>query len=117
MDNTDSALDFMGTLSEIDAVAGEISAEIDTMIEGLSCNFGGASCIATPLNWAPFAPGQDPTLFGKPVGDGLKVSEGIPIFSAFTGLPVPLPKGKCMEVPFFFPAMSFTYDGKCYGKP
>lgn len=37
-----------------------------------------------PINWAPLAPGNDPVVMGSPVGDGLKVNEGIPVFSALT---------------------------------
>ncbi len=45
------------------------------LMDGLACGFGGGSCMSFPLNWAPLAPGSDPVLFGKPIGDGLKVDE------------------------------------------
>lgn len=37
-----------------------------------------------PINWAPLAPGNDPVVFGMPIGDGFRVGEGIPIFSSLT---------------------------------
>lgn len=40
-----------------------------------------------PINWAPLAPGNDPVVMGTPVGDGFKVNEGIPVFSAMTTMP------------------------------
>lgn len=76
----------------------EVSAKIEDMsqkiADGLSCGFGGGSCMSFPINWAPLAPGNDPVVFGTPVGDGLKVNEGIPVFSALTttyitGTPIP----------------------------
>lgn len=51
---------------------------------------------------------------GYPIGDGLRVDEGVPIFSAFTGIPVPNPSG-CFEIPGIFPASSNSFDGACYG--
>jgi len=100
---------------EIDAInetVDEISDQLDTVIEWFSCGFGGGSCIATPLNWAPLAPGWDPTLFGFPIGDGLKVNEGIPIFSALTGINIPTPSG-CFQAPTVFPASPFQFTGSC----
>lgn len=81
--------DFMAAIGEINGAIDQISDQVDQLIEGFGCGFGGGSCIATPLNWAPLAPGGDPTLFGYPIGDGLKVNEGIPIFSALTGINIP----------------------------
>lgn len=65
-----------------------IEAMADEIFNGLSCGFGGGGCMSFPINWAPLAPGNDPIVFGYPVGDGLKVGEGIPIFSALTWMPV-----------------------------
>lgn len=45
-----------------------------------------------PINWAPLAPGNDPVVFGSPVGDGFNVEEGLPILSALTAINVPTPK-------------------------
>ncbi len=67
----------------------ELTSEIDHIIEWFGCGFGGWGCIATPLNWAPLAPGSDPVLFGKPIWDGLRVDEGLPIFSSLTWLQIP----------------------------
>lgn len=57
--------------------------EAETIVNWLSCWFWWW-CIATPMNWAPLAPGWDPTLFWKPIWDGFKVKEWLPIFSALT---------------------------------
>jgi uncharacterized repeat protein (TIGR01451 family) len=108
MDNTDSATDFMGTLDSIDESIDEISEDIDELIQWLSCWFGGGSCIATPLNWAPLAPGNDPTLFWKPIWDGLKVWEGIPIFSALTGMQASCGPYPCC-LPSVYPVSSATF--------
>lgn len=51
-----------------------------------------------PINWAPLAPGNDPVVMGKLIGDGLRVNEGIPIFAAPTTLPLPFG-----PVPFIWP--------------
>ncbi|MDA7494851.1 hypothetical protein N8455_00755, partial [Candidatus Gracilibacteria bacterium] len=88
-DNTDSSSDFMSNLSNVEENIDNVLNSVDNMIQGMSCGFGGGGCIATPLNWAPLAPGNDPTLFGMPIGDGLYVAEGIPVFSALTGFPGP----------------------------
>ncbi|MCD5380636.1 VCBS repeat-containing protein, partial [Candidatus Gracilibacteria bacterium] len=104
-----------GVLGDYNESVDDMSAGIDTMIEGFGCGFGGDSCISTPMNWAPLAPGQDPTLFGTPVGDGLKVGEGIPIFSAFNGAPLVGPWG-CVEVPAIWPPFVDTFDGACLGR-
>ncbi|NDK10028.1 VCBS repeat-containing protein [Candidatus Gracilibacteria bacterium] len=117
MDSSDSQSDFMDQLDAINQSIDEISDEVDTLIDGLSCGFGGGSCIATPLNWAPLAPGNDPTLFGMPIGDGLRVGEGIPIFSALTGMNVPLGFGGCMQIPSFWPVSKNSYKGFCNGTP
>ena len=66
MDNTDSAIDFMGALDQINEAIDEISEDIDELIQGLSCGFGGGSCFANPLNWAPLAPGSTITVMGRP---------------------------------------------------
>lgn len=113
LSNTDAGSDFMAGLANIEASIEDISEDIDTLIEWLSCGFWGGSCIATPLNWAPLAPWNDPTLFGAPIGDGLRVDEGIPIFSALTGLPVPV-TWWCIEVPATFPPAIDTFDGRCF---
>ncbi|MCH2188381.1 hypothetical protein MK079_00960 [Candidatus Gracilibacteria bacterium] len=87
--------------------------EIENLIQSLSCGFGGAGCIATPLNWAPLSAGSDPTLFGRPIGDGLKVGEGIPIFSALTGIPIYTPA--CVSVPATWPPSPLDTLSACSG--
>ncbi|PID86452.1 hypothetical protein CSB08_00530 [Candidatus Gracilibacteria bacterium] len=71
-------------LDEINNLTNDASEELDTFIDGLGCGFGGGGCFSLPLNWAPLAPGNDPVLFGKLIGDGLNVGEGLPVFSAMT---------------------------------
>ena len=111
--NTDeNSEDFMSSIANINDTVDEISEELDTIIEWFGCGFGGGSCIATPLNWAPLAPGWDPTLFGMPIGDGLKVNEGIPIFSAITWINIPTPSG-CYQAPAVWPLSPFQFTGVC----
>lgn len=69
-----------------------------------------------PINWAPLAPGNDPVIFGKPVGDGFKVGEGVPIFSALTGRNVYTSAG-CYQVPTIFPASKKSFLGVCNSIP
>jgi len=108
MDNTDSATDFMGALDNINEAIDEISEDIDELIQGLSCGFGWGSCIATPLNWAPLAPWNDPTLFGNPIGDGLRVSEWVPVFSALTGFQATCGTSPCC-LPSVYPVTSASF--------
>lgn len=108
----DDDTDILGTINQINETVDEISEELDTVIEWLSCGFGWGSCIATPLNWAPLAPGGDPTLFGMPIGNGLRVDEGIPILSGLTGINIPNPSG-CFQVPSVYPASPFAFRGTC----
>lgn len=108
MDNTSSATDFMGALDNINEAIDDISEDIDELIQGLSCWFGGGSCFANPLNWAPLAPWNDPTLFWYPIGDWLRVSEGLPIFSALTGRQTSCWTSPCC-LPSVYPATSATF--------
>ncbi len=112
MDNTSGATDFMWALDNINEAIDEISEDIDELIQWLSCGFWGGSCIATPLNWAPLAPWNDPTLFGNPIGDGLRVWEGVPIFSALTWRSIYTSSG-CFEVPTAYPMSTNKFDGRC----
>ena len=65
-----------------------------------------------PINWAPLAPGNDPVVFGIPVGDGFNVDEGIPIFSAITGIPIYGPWG-CYKIPSVWPVSAIGYEAAC----
>ncbi|MDD2566021.1 MAG: VCBS repeat-containing protein [Candidatus Gracilibacteria bacterium] len=95
-DNGGSIFDYDGSNGEI-SVGGlnsfnfdEIDSQIDDVVNGLGCGFGGGACISMPLNWAPLAPGSSPTIFGMPVSSSLMApSSGLPIFSLLTGLPTP----------------------------
>ena len=91
VNNADEYRDNRTTDEKIDAALDKV----ENIMQWLSCWFGGGWCIATPLNWAPLAPGWDPTLFWRPIWDGLKVKEWLPVFSALTGFPgpfgIPLP--------------------------
>jgi len=105
VNNADVYRDNRTTDEKIDAALDKV----DNIMQWLSCWFGGGWCIATPLNWAPLAPGWDPTLFWRPIWDGLKVKEWIPVFSALTGFPgpfgIPLP-GVWPPFPWGFPNYS-----------
>lgn len=117
MDHTDSATDFMGALNKINEKIDEIASELDTVIEWLGCGFWWGSCISNPLNWAPLAPGNDPILFGKPVGDGLHVNEGTPIFSALTWVQTSCGLSPCC-LPSVYPMSSKWYiPGPFCGPP
>ena len=87
IDQNDESI--IGSLENFNNNIDELTSEIDHIIEWFGCWFGGWGCIATPLNWAPLAPGSDPVLFGKPIWDGLRVDEGLPIFSSLTWLQIP----------------------------
>ena len=73
--------------------------DAQNIIDWLGCWFGWW-CIATPLNWAPLAPGWDPTLFWKPIWDWLKVGEWIPVFSSLTWL-----QASCWSSPCCLPSV------------
>lgn len=66
-----------------------INSEIDKIVAGLGCGFGGGSCLSLPLNWAPLAPGSAPTAFGFPLGP-LSATTGVPVFA----FPTICPPGK-----------------------
>ena len=87
IDQNDESI--ISSLSNFNENIDDITSDIDTIIEWFGCGFWGWSCIATPLNWAPLAPGSDPVLFWKPIGDGLRVDEGLPIFSSLTWFQIP----------------------------
>jgi hypothetical protein len=71
------------------------------LLDGLSCGFGGGSCLNSPLNWAPLAPGSSPTLFWIPILPNLMTpSGGLPIFSGLTGLQM-----ACGPVPCCIPTV------------
>ncbi len=57
---------------------------LNELVNWMSCWFNNWGCLATPLNWAPLAPGWDPTAMWMPIWDGFRVDEWIPVFSAFT---------------------------------
>ncbi len=100
--------DFMNSLDKINQNVDKIMADVDTILAGLSCWFGGWGCISMPLNWAPLAPWNDPTLFGMPVWDGLHVWEWLPIFSAMNWKRV---GKKCVPMPWP-PAVNLPW---CFG--
>ncbi|MDD2870584.1 MAG: VCBS repeat-containing protein [Candidatus Gracilibacteria bacterium] len=77
-------LDLGGMTSKVD----DALQQVDNIVKGLNCGFGNESCFASPLNWAPLAPGGDPVFMGETIGDGLIVDEGLPIFSMNTWMQV-----------------------------
>ena len=102
--------DFMSSLLDFNENIDEITGEIDHIIEWFGCWFGWGWCIATPLNWAPLAPWSDPVLFGKPIGDGLRVDEGLPIFSSLTWFQIPAtPTSPPVCVPSVWPVSKAGY--------
>lgn len=73
--------DFLTSINEdIDTV----SEWLDDLSEGLCNWFWWGSCISSPVNWAPLAPGWDPVVLWYPVWDWQKVTEWFPIFAAMT---------------------------------
>lgn len=62
-----------------------------------------------PLNWAPLAPGGDPTVLGTPVGDGLKIDEGLPLLSALTRLDIGITPW-CITIPMIWPISPMSLD-------
>ena len=58
--------------------------DIQDFLNWISCWFGSASCFASPMNWAPLAPGNDPVFMGYLIWDWLWVEEWMPIFSSLT---------------------------------
>jgi len=63
----------------------KVDAKLDNIQEVLNwLNCGNASCFASPLNWAPLAPGWDPVFMWKTIWDWLKIDEWLPIISALT---------------------------------
>lgn len=62
-----------------------------------------------PINWAPLAPGNDPVLFGYPMGDGFRVDEGIPIFAGMTRFDAIYPP-YCYRFPMVWPVSPLRYD-------
>lgn len=86
-DNEDSYSNQNAILSSLTTIDEDIDAwldEIQDFVNGLSCWFNNGGCISTPLNWAPLAPGWDPTAFGYPIWDWLNIGEWLPVFSALT---------------------------------
>ena len=78
---------------------------VDNIVQWLNCWFGNESCFASPLNWAPLAPGGDPVFMGMPIWDWLHVNEWIPIFSMITWMYVwPI------WTPTVWPNSPFGYD-------
>lgn len=98
-------IDPLKKLDQLNKWSDEQVEKIDEIIDWFNCGFWWWWCITTPLNWAPLAPWQDPTLFGYPIWDWLKVAEWIPVFSALTGLSWPF----CAPVPAVWPISPFSF--------
>ncbi len=88
---------------------------VQNIINWMSCWFNNWACFASPLNWAPLAPGWDPTAMWMPVWDWLMVWEGLPIFSAITWTPIYVPA--CVPVPTVWPASSSAIWSACSAWP
>ena len=90
-----------------------INSGIDTIVQGLGCGFGGGSCLALPMNWAPLAPGSAPVVMGTPISP-LKVDTGRPVFSALTCRPQTIACGSStcsIGVPSMYPMSDYNLDG------
>jgi FG-GAP-like repeat len=95
-----------------DNFANNLSQTAEDIANWLACGFGGGGCMNFPMNWAPLAPGSDPVLFGNPIGDWLKVDEGLPLFSALTAINIPTP-GWCYQIPVVWPVSPIQFTGVC----
>lgn len=103
-DSFNSQWSIVDNLSELSDNIDEWLDDLNNLVNSLSCWFSNWACYSTPLNWAPLAPGGDPTFMGYPVWDWLNVAEWIPVFSALTWMPVcPI---VCIPVPSIFPISS-----------
>lgn len=116
-DSEDSFNSQDGVLWDLNNLESELNEWLDSLqetINWLSCWFNNGWCIATPLNWSPLAPWNDPTFNWYPIWDGLKVEEWIPVFSALTWFPwpfwVPIP-WVWPPFPGSFPAYSSPWAG------
>ncbi len=81
-DNND--VDTWDFLDDLNTKIDEISNVFSYISQWLCKWFGWGWCISTPMNWAPLAPGSDPTIFWFPIWDWLMVWEWLPIYSALT---------------------------------
>ncbi len=97
----------------------DFSAKVEdfaqTLADGLSCGFGGGSCMSFPLNWAPLAPGSAPTLMGMPLSR-LTTSTGKPLYSGLTGKNIKTTHG-CFQVPTTYPLSTNRFSGFCNTTP
>lgn len=94
----------------------KINGALDTLVQGLGCGFGGGSCLALPMNWAPLAPGSAPVVFGYPIG-GLSPSTGFPVFSSLTGIQTMCGTSPCC-IPSIYPVSPLGYvPGPICGSP
>jgi hypothetical protein len=95
-------------LSKMNEITDAIWKKIDFITKGLSCWFGWWSCIASPLNWAPLAPGSAPTLFWFPLWP-LTPNTWVPVLSGLTGLQTMCwPTTPCC-IPTVFPVSPLAY--------
>ncbi|MDD5769409.1 MAG: hypothetical protein PHE25_00425 [Candidatus Gracilibacteria bacterium] len=108
--------DFMNSLDGINSQVDSIMGTIDTISDGLSCGFGGGSCLSMPINAAPLAPGSSIAAFGLPAIPAYPSMfenplSGFPIFSAMTWcMPIP---GGC--IPFVWPPIPGGGGGLFFG--
>ena len=81
---------------------------VQDIMDWLSCWFGEASCFASPLNWAPLAPWNDPVFMWKLIWDWLKVDEWLPVFSWLTWLQMVCWTSPCC-IPTVWPASPLEF--------
>lgn len=95
------------SLGSVHSESQTISEKLDDAIEN-TCGWFGEGNIGGPLNWAPLAPGSDPTVFWYPVGDGLNIDEWYPVFSSITGKQTSCGSSPCC-IPSVHPVSSRGY--------
>nr|MDD3720153.1 VCBS repeat-containing protein [Candidatus Gracilibacteria bacterium] len=100
-------------LDTINNTTDQILDGLDFISQGLCKGFGGGSCVSSPLNAAPLAPGSSLTLFGFPISPAYPsqygvVGSGLPIFSALTGLQTSCGTSPCC-IPVVWPISSSAY--------
>ncbi|MBP9779728.1 hypothetical protein KBD33_03855 [Candidatus Gracilibacteria bacterium] len=92
-----------------------INSMVKDMQDGLACGFGGGSCMSFPINWAPLAPGQSPSVFGYPLNE-LIPGEGKTLMSGLTWMTNWCGPSTCCLPGVYVPASPFNEGfgvGKC----
>jgi hypothetical protein len=81
-----------------------INSMVKDMQDWLACWFGWGSCMSFPINWAPFAPGQSPSVFWYPLNE-LIPGEWKPLMSGLAWFQTTCGTSPCC-LPGVYPAVS-----------